>query len=75
MNPIVIIIDALVLIVGIGAGYFFHRYQVEQQKKNEQDKANTILKGANEQARLIENQARENASKITHAAETEALLF
>jgi len=72
MNPIVIIIDVLVLIVGIGAGYFFHRYQVEQQKKNEQDKANTILKGANEQARLIETQARESATKISQAAEAEA---
>ena len=71
MNPIVILIDVLVLIVGVVAGYFLHRYRLEQQKKNEQDKANAILKGANEQARLIESQARENAAKITQAAETD----
>ncbi len=72
MNPtVIIIIDVLVLIVGVAAGYLFHRYQVEQEKKNQQDKATTILKGANEQARLIESQARESASKLTNAAETD----
>jgi ribonuclease Y len=71
MNLIAILINVLVLIVGITAGYLFHRYRVEQEAKNQQDKANTILKGANEQARLIESQARESASKITHTAETD----
>jgi len=71
MNPIVLIIDVLVLVVGVVAGYFFHRYQAEQQKKNQQDKADTILKGANEQARLIESQSRDNATKIVQAAEAE----
>lgn len=71
MNPITILVDVLVLIVGIAAGYFFHRYQIEQQIKNQQDKAELILKGANEQARLIESQARENAVKIIQAAEAE----
>lgn len=71
MNPIVLLIDVLVLIVGIVAGYFFHRYRVDQQKKNQQEKADAILKGANEQARLIESQARDNALKITQAAESE----
>ena len=72
MNPFVLIlIDVLVLIVGVAAGYFFHRYRVEQLTKNRQDKADTILKGANEQARLIESQARENAVKIVQAAESE----
>ena len=71
MNPIVLIIDVLLLVVGVVAGYFFHRYQAEQQKKNQQDKADTILKGASEQARLIESQARDNATKIVQAAEAE----
>lgn len=71
MNPITILVDVLVLVVGIAAGYFFHRYQIEQQIKNQQDKAELILKGANEQARLIESQARENAVKIIQAAEAE----
>ncbi len=71
MNPINLIVDVLVLVVGVVAGYFFHRYQVEQQTKNQQDKADTILKGANEQARLIESQARESATKVIQAAESE----
>jgi ribonuclease Y len=44
---------------------------MEQHEKGQQNKADAILKGANEQARLIESQARENALKITQAAETE----
>ena len=55
----------------LAAGYFFHRYQADIARKNQQDKADNILKGASEQARLIESQARENAVKIVQAAETE----
>ena len=57
--------------MGIAAGYLFHRYQVEKAIKNQQQKAESILKGANEQARLIESQARESATKIVQAAEGE----
>jgi len=71
MNPIVILIDLIVLIVGVVAGYFFRRYQAEQRIKGQQDKADTILKAANEQARLIESQARESATKIVQSAESE----
>ncbi len=71
MNPINILIDLLALGVGLIAGYFFHRYQAERALKNQQDKADNILKVANEQARLIESQARENATKIVQAAEGE----
>src|SRR5574341_2501710 len=71
MNPISIIVDVLVLIVGIAAGYFFHRYQNERILKDQQDKAANILKVANEQARLIEAQARESATQIVQAAESE----
>jgi len=71
MSPINLIIDVLVLIVGVTAGYFFRRYQAEKAVKGQQDKAENILKGANEQARLIEQQARENAVKIVQAAEAE----
>ena len=71
MNPIIILVDLIVLFVGIAAGYLFHRYQIDQQTKNQQNKADLILKGANEQARLIESQARENAVKIIQAAEAE----
>lgn len=71
MNPISVIVDVLVLIVGVAAGYFFHRYQRERALKGQQDKADNILKIANEQARLIEGQARESATKIVQAAEAE----
>ena len=71
MNPFSILISLLALIVGIAVGYFFHRYQVEKALKDQQQKSESILKGANEQARLIESQARENATKIIQAAEGE----
>jgi ribonuclease Y len=72
MNPITSIVAiVLALVVGVAVGYFFHRYQVEQRIKNQQDKADNILKGASEQARLIESQARDNATKIIQVAENE----
>src|SRR5512134_623718 len=71
MSPIAWIIAILCLILGGVAGYFLHRYQAELLRRNQQEKADNILKGANEQARLIESQARENAVKIVQAAEAE----
>ena len=65
MSPIIVFVVALLaLAIGAAAGYFFHRYQAEQLRKNQQERADNILKGANEQARLIESQSRENATKI-----------
>ena len=69
MNDLVI--GVIFLVIGAAAGYFFHRYQAEVLRRNQQEKADNILKGASEQARLIESQARENAVKIVQAAETE----
>ncbi len=71
MNLIDVVIGIFGLIVGAVAGYVFHRYQAEIVRKNQQEKADNILKGASEQARLIESQARENAVKIVQAAEAE----
>ncbi len=72
MNPIILVlIDLLVLIVGVAAGYFFHRYQAESAAKARQEKADDILKAANSQARMIESGARENATKIVQSAESE----
>ena len=71
MNPIALLVDVLALIIGATAGYFFHRYQVEQRNKNQRERADNILKVANEQARLIESQSRENATKIIQASEAE----
>lgn len=71
MNPITILLVVLALVIGAVAGYFFHRYQVDRANKAKQDKADDILKAANTQARMIESSARENATKIIQAAETE----
>ena len=72
MNPLIVIFsDILALALGAVAGYLFHRYQADKALENQQQKAESILKGANEQARLIETQARESAAKIVQAAESE----
>ncbi|MBP8164573.1 MAG: hypothetical protein KAX86_03980, partial [Anaerolineales bacterium] len=69
MNPIVIvIIDFITLIIGVAAGYFFHRYQADQAATARNEKADNILKVASEQARLIESGARDNATKIVKSA-------
>ena len=71
MNLTNMIIPIVGLAAGLVAGYLFHRYQAEQALKNQQQKADSILKVANEQARLIDSQARENATKIVQASELE----
>ncbi|MDO8754291.1 MAG: ribonuclease Y [Anaerolineales bacterium] len=71
MNPLNLLIDMLALIVGVVAGYFIHRYQAERAAKGQQEKAEDILKVANTQARMIESGARDNATKIVQAAESE----
>jgi ribonuclease Y len=72
MNPFIILVTAiLALVLGVVGGYLFHRYQAEKAIKDQQQKAESILKGANEQARLIESQARDSANKITQGAEGE----
>src|SRR5512144_3151700 len=72
MNVISIIIVLLIgAVLGFAGGYLFHRYQRERLLKGQQDKADSILKIANEQARLIDTQARDSATKIVQAAEGE----
>jgi ribonuclease Y len=71
MTWIIFFLDLLTLIIGVAAGYFFHRYQAEQAAKARNEKADNILKIANEQARLIESGSRDNATKIVQAAESE----
>ena len=71
MNAFPFLIGALALVIGIVIGYFLHRLQSERLLRNQQDKADNILRVANEQARLIDSQARESATKIVQAAETE----
>jgi ribonuclease Y len=71
MNPVWItfVIALLMLVGGLAGGYYYHRYQTEKAMRDQQEKTVSILKGANEQARLIESQARENAVKLVQTAE------
>ena len=47
MNPLAILIDILALVVGVIAGYFFHRYQADQAAK-----ASGNFTGASDRKRL-----------------------
>ncbi len=71
MNQPVIFIAGLTLVLGVLIGYLISRYQNQRSQQQQKDKADDILKGANEQARLIEIQARDNALKIIQDAEKE----
>ena len=71
MNPITFIIAGLTLIVGLAIGFFISRAQYERAQRQNRDKADRILSDAREQARTIEIQARDNALKISQAAEAE----
>ena len=68
MNPLNLLIDVLARVVGVAAGYLYHRYQADRAAKAKQEKADDILKAANSQARLIESGSRETATKIVQAA-------
>ncbi|MBN1302997.1 MAG: ribonuclease Y [Anaerolineales bacterium] len=73
MNPnqIPYILIGITLVLGLLIGFAISRLITQRKIKQEQDKADSILKGANEQARLIEIQARDNALKIIQNAENE----
>ncbi len=69
MNALAFVIAVVALLVGLAAGYFIHRAQVERAQRDQQARTVNILKGANEQARLIEATARENAQKLILSSE------
>jgi ribonuclease Y len=71
MNPIAFVIAGLTLVVGLAVGYFFNRTQAEKLQLQEREKADNKAAEAREQARVIELQARDNALKISQAAEFE----
>jgi ribonuclease Y len=68
---VAIIIAALTLLLGFALGYFLSRAQTEKAQRNQRDKGEKFLQEAREQARGIELQARDNALKISQAAENE----
>jgi ribonuclease Y len=71
MNSSIWVIPLLALAAGILVGYVYQRYQTERAVRAQQDRADSILKIASEQARLIDSQARDGATKIIQAAEAE----
>jgi ribonucrease Y len=66
-----IVIAALTLLLGLAIGFFISRAQTEKAQRNQRDKADKFLQETREQARTIELQARDNALKISQAAEDE----
>jgi ribonuclease Y len=68
-GPIFFVLEALTLIVGVAAGYFFNRYQVEKKRREEQAKAQSIIQEATDKASKIELDARAKALKIVQEGE------
>ena len=66
-----IVIAALALLLGLTIGFFVSRAQTEKVHRSQHDKAEKFLLETREQSRTIELQARDNALKISQAAESE----
>ncbi len=71
MNPIDFVIAGVALVIGVAAGYFFHNYQVNNKRREEEAKAQGIVQTATDKANKIELEARDRALKITQAAEND----
>ncbi len=71
-NPIIIIsISVAALALGLGIGYFIKQTIVENKLKAQNLKSDHILRDAQERAREIEIEAKDNALNITQKAEEE----
>jgi ribonuclease Y len=66
-----ILISSLTLILGLAIGFLISRSQAEKIRRNQHDEGEKFLQQSREQARTIEIQARDNALKISQAAESE----
>jgi ribonuclease Y len=66
-----ILISSLTLILGLAIGFLISRSQAEKIRRNHHDEGEKFLQQSREQARTIEIQARDNALKISQAAESE----
>ncbi|MBT3314317.1 MAG: ribonuclease Y [Anaerolineae bacterium] len=69
LNPL--LIGIIALLIGIAIGFMINRYLNAQELKRQKMTADNIIKGATEQGRLIEIQARDSALKITREAEAD----
>ncbi len=71
MNTIAYVVAGVTLLVGLAAGFLISRAQYARDQRLNREKAEKIVTEAQEQARAIELQARDNALKISQAAEAE----
>ena len=71
METIAYVIAGLTLIVGLAIGFFISRDRTEKIQRQQHEQADKMLSEAREQARTIEIQARDDALKISQAAEGE----
>jgi ribonuclease Y len=72
MNPItsvLIILGDLVVLAGVA--YLVTQYTIKRLKKEQEEKANSILQVANEKARSVELEAKDNALNIMQEVEAE----
>lgn len=61
----------LALLIGIGIGYFIRQLMYRNRISKQRDEAENILNTANEEARIVEIQARDKAIEIRQSAENE----
>lgn len=61
----------LALLIGIGIGYFIRQLMYRNRISKQRDEAENILNTANEEAKIVEIQARDKAIEIRQSAENE----
>jgi len=71
MEMIGFVVAGLTLLLGLAIGFFISRAQTEKAQRKQREKADKIIQDAKDQARTVEIQARDNALKISQAAEAE----
>lgn len=67
-----ILVGVIALIVGVIFGYAIKHWQIEQAKKQKETEAERIINSANEEAKEIVLQAKDNALKIRESTEEES---
>jgi ribonuclease Y len=72
MEPLIYILIAVIgLVLGAAGGYLYHKSVVEKAQAEQQVKADSIVQVANEKAKAVELQAKDDALKMLQSAETE----
>ena len=68
MGPFITV--GIALLLGAAIGFMVNRYLNKREMEHQKTTSDDIIKGATEQARLIEIQARDSALKVTRESET-----